>query len=158
MKYSDCPLYSLQSKKRLCYLLNITNKDFLKQDYVSSLVEPFVKTTAKPRLIEPSRDDLKAIQKRIKNALGKIIVPENVFSGVKGRSYVDNAFFHVSDRLIYLYKIDFTAFFPSISREKVYRFFNDELCCSPDIAEILSNFTTIDLAKSTLKDPISVYE
>ena len=47
-----------------------------------------------------------------------------------------------------LFKIDLTAFFPSINRETVYRFFSEDLCCSPDIAEILTNFTTIDLDKS----------
>ena len=96
MKYRDCPLYSLKSKRRLCFLLNNTNKEYFKQDYVSSLIEPYFKTAGKPRLIKPSRNDLKAIQNRIKNALGKKIFPDNAFSGVKVRSYVDNAFFHMS--------------------------------------------------------------
>ena len=102
----------------------------------------------KPRLIEPPRDDLKATQKRIKQMLGQIVVPQNVFSGIKGRSYVDNAVMHIGSNRRNLFKIDLTAFFPSISRETVYRFFYEDLCCSPDVAESLTNLTTIDLEKS----------
>lgn len=158
LRYDDCPLYCMQSKKQLRYLLKIKDKRLLKQDYVASLIEPYIKTSGKPRLIEPPREDLKSIQKRIKNALGKIEVPKNVFSGIKGRSYIDNALFHNGLQPRYMYKVDLTAFFPSISRETVYGFFRNELRCSPDIAMILSNFTTIDLTKANLKDPSSVYD
>lgn len=80
--------------------------------------------------------------------LGKIEVPQNIFSGIKGRSYADNALMHTSDKRRNLFKIDLTAFFPSISRDTVYHFFNKDLCCSPDVAEILTNLTTIDIEKS----------
>jgi hypothetical protein len=107
-------------------MLNIRDTNLLKQDYVSKLVEPYIDKTGKPRLIEPPRAELKLIQKRIKNMLGMIEVPENVFSGIKGRSYADNASFHIGDSPRYLFKIDLTAFFPSISRDKVYAFFLSE--------------------------------
>lgn len=80
--------------------------------------------------------------------LGQMIVPSHVFSGIKGRSYADNAVMHTGENRRNLFKIDLTAFFPSISRETVYCFFCEDLCCSPDVAEILTNFTTIDLEKS----------
>lgn len=155
--YTNCPLYGLQSKKQLCYLLRIQNKDLLKQEYVSSLIEPCIINEGKPRLIEPPKEELKSIQTTIKKHLGKIEIPTNVFSGIKGRSYIDNAFYHIGDRLRYLYKIDLTAFFPSISRNTVYSFFHNDLECSPDIANILCNFTTIDLEKTKMKDPDTVY-
>ena len=47
-----------------------------------------------------------------------------------------------------MFKIDFSAFFPSISREVVYRFFLNDLCCSPDVACILTNLTTVNLKLS----------
>lgn len=152
MEYIDCPLFSLKSKKVLQYSLGIKDNRLLKQDYVASLVEPYIDTNGKPRLIEPPRPELKNIQRRIKNMLGRIVVPDNVFSGIKGRSYADNAFFHTGEHLRYLFKIDLTAFFPSISRETVYRFFHEDLLCAPDIADILTNFTTIDLLKSETQD------
>ena len=51
-----------------------------------------------------------------------------------------------------------TAFFPSISREVVYNFFLSDLKCSPDVANILTNFTTIDLSKATIRHPQTVYD
>lgn len=120
----------------------------MKQDYVASMVTPYIDKKGKPRLIEPPHEELKIIQKRIKQMLVQIVVPSNVFSGIKGRSYADNALMHTGEKLKNLLKIDLTAFFPSINREKVYRFFNEDLCCSPDVAEILTNLTTIDLKKS----------
>lgn len=158
MKYDNCPLYSLASKKMLRHLLNIKDNVLLKQDYVASLVEPYIDSTGKPRLIEPPHAELKNIQKKIKNMLGKIIVPDNIFSGIKGRSYADNATLHTGGNLRYLFKVDLTAFFPSITRDTVYRFFNEDLLCAPDVAHILTNFTTIDLSKSKARDIEAVYQ
>ncbi len=148
MLYTECPIYGLKSKKMLRYLLKIEDSKFMKQDYVASLVSPYIGKTGKPRLIEPPHKELKVIQKRIKNMLGLIVVPDNVFSGIKGRSYADNAVMHTGENRRNLFKIDLTAFFPSISRETVYCFFYEDLCCSPDVAEVLTNLTTIDLKKS----------
>lgn len=120
----------------------------MRQDYVASMVSPYIDKKGKSRLIEPPKEELKVIQKRIKRMLGQIQVPDNIFSGIKGRSYADNAAMHIGDKRRNLYKIDLTAFFPSIRRETVYHFFCEDLCCSPDVSEILTNLTTIDLEKS----------
>ena len=66
MKYTDCPLYGIQSKKMLKYVLHIKNGDLLKQDYVVSMISPYVDMSKKPRLIEPPQAELKTVQKRIK--------------------------------------------------------------------------------------------
>ena len=156
MLYTECPFYGLQSKKVLKRLLRIQDSKFLKQDYCASLVYPHIVTDPKDRLIESPHDKLKILQSRIKTYLGKIHVDDNVFSGIKGRSYADNAKQHVGDARRNLFKIDLTAFFPSISRETVFRFFVDDLKCSSDVAEILTNITTVDLDKATVKDMNSV--
>lgn len=158
MKYNDCPLYALKSKKMLKYLLGVKKNALLKQDYITSLVEPYIDMDGKPRLIEPPRAELKIIQKKIKNMLGKIEVPDYIFSGIRGRSYADNAVFHTGEHLRHLYKIDFTAFFPSIKREFVYRFFYEDLLCSPDVAKILTDLTTIDLSRSKSQSIDEVHE
>lgn len=124
----------------------------MKQSHIVSLVSPYIDKSGKPRLIEPPHEELKTIQKRIKNCLGQITVPDNIFSGIKGRSYADNARFHVGNNRRNLYKIDLTAFFPSVTRDTVYRFFTEELLCSPDVAQILTDLTTIDLEKSNAKN------
>ena len=152
MIYTNCPLYGLKSKKLLKKLLHINNNQMMKQSYIVSLVSPYIDKSGKPRLIEPPQEELKTVQKRIKNCLGQIAVPNNVFSGIKGRSYADNARFHVGNNRRNLYKIDLTAFFPSITRDTVYRFFAEDLLCSPDVAQLLTNLTTIDLRKSSAKN------
>lgn len=150
MIYSDCPLYFLKSKKRLKYLLHINDDKLFEQAFICNLITPYIDTKKHSRLIEPPKPDLKIIQHRIKVMLGKINVPNNIFSGVKGRSYVDNAQLHSGVR--YLYKVDLTAFFPSIKRNTVYNFFYNDLQCSPDVSEILTNLTTVNLLKTTSSD------
>ena len=147
--YNKCHLHGLQSKKMLKRLLRIPSNDFFNQTFLIKKFNPYLKNNGKPRLIEKPDKQLRDIQKRIKRSLDYINVPENVFSGIKGKSYVDNAKYHVGKK--YLYKIDITAFFPSISREKVYCFFKDQLKTSPDVADILTSLTTIDLTKITTK-------
>jgi hypothetical protein len=118
-------------------------------------VHPYIENkNGKKRLIEVPEPELKAIQARIKKVLAKLDFPDYVFSGVKGRSYVDNAKLHVGNK--YLYKIDLTAFFPSIAREKVFCFYRDKLCTAPDIAEILTNFTAIDLDRASVENKKAV--
>ena len=158
MKYTDCPLYGIQSKKMLKYILHIKNGDLLRQDCVVSMISPYIDKTKKSRLIESPQAELKTVQKRMKTLLGKIQEPDNVFSGIKGRSYSDNARLHLGKSKRNLYKIDLTAFFPSISRETVYRFFFEDLCCSPDVAEILTNLATVDLKKLNQSSLLEVYD
>jgi len=157
LNYNNCPLYGLKSKKKLKYLLHLKNNDLLHQDYISKSVSPYIDISEKKRLIEPPTEELKSVQKRIKDMLNQIVVPEYVFSGIKGRSYADNALIHTSHQPRNIFKVDLTAFFPSISRDTVYHFFLDDLLCSPDVANILTNLTTIDLAKSNAQDINSIY-
>ena len=116
------------------------------QSWVSENVYPCIDMSkVKPRLLEKPRKQLKIAQRRIHNYLSEINYPDYVFSGVKGkeRTYKCNAGKHIEAK--FLFKIDLTAFFPSVSRDRVYRFFLNDLKNAPDIAEILTNLTTIDL-------------
>ena len=149
-------LYKLSSKKDLMYLLKIKDKRYLKQKYVLTHLTAYISQEKKPRLIEPPAESLKIIQHNIKKELGLIEVPYNVFSGIKGRSYIDNARLHMNND--YLFKIDLTAFFPCITRQYVYKFFKEELHTSSDVANILTNLVTIDLDKCTLKDTENIYQ
>ena len=55
----------------LKYVLHIKDGDLLKQDYVVSMISPYVDMSKKPRLIEPPQAELKTVQKRIKTFIGK---------------------------------------------------------------------------------------
>lgn len=147
-------LYKLSSKRYLVKLLRVSNKEYLKQDFIAKQINPYIQSDPKPRLIEAPSDSLKNIQKILKNELNKIEVPSNVFSGVKGKSYVDNADIHKNCK--FLFKIDLTAFFPCITRETVYKFFITDLKVSADIANILTNFVTVDLSLCDIQNQESV--
>ena len=149
-------LYKQTSKKYLINLLHIHDKRFLQQRYVSKHISPYIQTNPKPRLIEVPSEELKIIQRHIKNELNKIIVPENIFSGVKGKSYIENAKLHSGNK--YVFKIDLSSFFPCISRNTVYNFFTESLKTAPDIACILTNLLTVDLSKCNIEDANSVNE
>lgn len=147
-------LYELSTKKNLMKLLKVPAKEFLNQNFIAKQINPYIQTDPKPRLIEAPSDSLKKIQKRIKNELNKIEVPSNVFSGIKDKSYVDNANIHKDCK--FLFKIDLTAFFPCITRETVYKFFKNDLKTSSDIANILTNFVTIDLTLCDIQKPEAI--
>lgn len=144
-------LFKLSSKKYLMTLLNVPTKEYLNQNFTAKQIKPYIQANPKPRLIEVPSDSLKKIQKNIKCELNKIEVPSNVFSGIKGKSYVDNAVIHQNCN--FLFKIDLTAFFPCITRETVYKFFKVDLKTSSDIANILTNFVTIDLTLCDIQEP-----
>ena len=145
MLYKNCPLYALQSKKMLSNLLGMPSKKWFHQNFVQQNIIPYIDHSSKPRLVEAPSSELKRIQKRIKNGLSRISFPSYVYSGVKGKSYVNHAKNHIGRR--YLFKIDISAFFPNIPREKVYSFFKSELQTSSDVAEILTNLCTSDLSR-----------
>jgi len=126
-------------------LLHIQDKSWLKEHFVQKNIHPYIDLTNKPRLIEAPSQELKLIQKQIKNYLLNCEFPHYVFSGVCGKSYIDNASYHKGQR--YLFKVDISAFFPNISREKVYSFFKNDLRTSSDVAQCLTNFCTVDLEK-----------
>ena len=147
-------LYKQSSKKYLLNLLHIRDKRFLQQRYISTQISPYIQKNPKPRLIEVPSKELKIIQRYIKNELNKIIVPENIFSGVKGKSYIENAKLHSGNK--YVFKIDLSSFFPCITRNTVYNFFIDSLKTSPDVACILTNLLTVDLSLCNIKNSESV--
>ena len=107
----NCAFYGLKSKKVLKHLLRIQNNNLLKQDYIASLYLPYIQKEGNTRLIEPPKEELKEIQRRIKKILEQIVVPDNVYSGVKGKSYVNNAKTHTGSNRKNLLKIDLKSFF-----------------------------------------------
>ncbi|MDE7215215.1 MAG: reverse transcriptase family protein [Clostridia bacterium] len=146
MEYKRCYLYGLKSKKKLLELLHIDRNVYCKSSFVNSKIKPFIHINPdnnKKRLVEAPDKDLKSIQSIILSSLQRIDFPTYVFSGIKGKSYIDNARIHENKK--YLFKIDISKFFPNISRNKVYKFYLNKLQTSPDVANILTNLTTVDL-------------
>jgi hypothetical protein len=72
--------------------------------------------------------------------LQRVQLPVTVHGGRKGKSYITNAQQHVGQPLVMAF--DIRTFFPSISRQRVFRAFRERLGCSAPIADIISHLTT----------------
>lgn len=142
MNLKSCKIYKLKRKRDLFYLLGINGKsEYMK---IVNSYSPYIANKNKKRLIEPtSVVKLKKVQKNIQLLLKDIEFDENIFSGISGRSYVDNGRYHLGCK--YVVALDISKFFPNTSREKVYNFFKNELLTSSDVAKILTDLCTINI-------------
>jgi len=107
--------------------------------------KPFPKApvSSKQRPIDNPTRKLKLFQRRInRKILCQIDYPKYMCAGVRGRSLLDNANFHLSNPV--LVTLDIRSFFPSISNIQVYRVWREVLDCSPRIASELTKLTTFE--------------
>ena len=116
MDLTTCKLYRIQRKRDLAVLLKIENIKKIGQ--ISNSYRPYIANETQKRLIEPvESEELKKIQKNIQLLLKEIKYNDNVFSGVPGKSYIDNGKYHIGCKNIVA--LDISKFFPNINREKV---------------------------------------
>lgn len=144
---TQCALYKCRTKKRLEQLLKLKSGE-LKQiadviSYHSFEIEK--KNTKKNASVEmrqitaPDRQ-LKAIQSRILFLLQRVIRPEWLISGEKGKCYIDNGKAHRYSN--YCLTIDIKKFYNNCKRDPVFCFFKQDLCTSSDVAKILTDVVT----------------
>ncbi len=137
-------LYKCRSKKRLAKLLKSDLKTIqqvargIKLYYDSFPMTK--KDSKKVREVDAPKYQLKRMQKNILKLLRKIEKPDYVMSGTLGKSYIDNAQYHINGN--YFLKTDIKQFYNNCSRDRVYRFYIDKMKTSPDIASILTDLTT----------------
>ncbi len=147
MDFSKSPLYGITRKRDLNQLIKIKTHNTNKYNIQ---YKPYIELRPKKRLIEAPKSELKIIQKRIKKYFDYLDYPENVFSGIKGRSYIDNAYYHINSN--YFCKMDLSKFFPNTSREKIYNFYLNKMKMNNDIAAIMCDLSTVDLTSIMTKD------
>lgn len=140
MEYNKCSLYGLTRKRDLTKIIKVSVKN---TNNFNIQYKPYIDKFPKRRLIEAPTTSLKMIQKRIKKSLDLLYFPENVFSGIKGRSYIDNAYYHINSN--YFLKMDMSKFFPNTPREKIYQFYIKNLKVSTDVASILTDLSSVNL-------------
>lgn len=93
-------------------------------------------TNEKGREIQAPHGWLKHVHKRIGELLARIELPDYVYSR-KGRSYADNARAHRGDTP--LIKTDISRYYPSVTRQAVFRMFVDDFECSVDVSHRLAD-------------------
>jgi hypothetical protein len=91
----------------------------------------------KPREIQALKPKLEKVHKRIFKLLKYLDVPDYLHSAVRGRSYRTNAEKHIGAKFVY--RVDIKKFYQSISKERIYKFFCDDLCCSPDVSGLMAD-------------------
>ncbi len=136
------PLYRLRNKKKLAILLGLPNNYFKKvhQYKYSEFYED--KPNGGKRRINNPEEKLKKIQKKLFKLLNRIEKPIWVISGVKGKSYVDNAKLHQLNANICT--IDIEQFYDSTKEIYVYNFFNNVMKMSTNISVILTKIVTYE--------------
>jgi len=90
----------------------------------------------KGREIQAPHGWLAQVHKRIGELLARIELPDYLYSQ-KGRSYADNARAHRGNTP--LIKTDISRFYPSVTRQAVFRMFLDDFECSVDVAHRLAD-------------------
>lgn len=129
----DSRLYKIVGKGQLETLLGI------QLEHLDRLLSPDncrVWINENNREIQQPINWLGQVHKRIGDLLSRIEVPEYVYSQ-RGRSYVDNARQHTGN--VPLGKTDISKFYPSTTRQMVWRMFSEDFKCANDIADILAD-------------------
>ncbi|MEO7922150.1 MAG: reverse transcriptase family protein [Chitinophagaceae bacterium] len=94
----------------------------------------------KKRILHPSINRLKQIQKRIlKEILSKLEIPDYAYGAIKKRDNVKNARKHQGKK--YIFTTDLKDFFPSIKNRQVFEMFRS-FNFSPTVSRLLTQLTT----------------
>lgn len=159
---NDCPFYRLGRKDKLAELLNINSTQKLislakKADELYFEYDKYDPKRGKSRHIEEPKRKLKYIHWRIQDLLGRIILPEFIYSPGRGKSYIDNARVHINSPI--LKKIDIKKYYPSTTSNRVSWFFHNRMECTQDVAKILTNLSTFKghLPTGSPSSPILAY-
>jgi len=158
LKYVDSRLKFdfTQSVERFCYKIGVPRKLI---EGITGDIEDYYKEWKRPkthndgsqkikngvvqyRVINPSKSDLKWIQKRICNRiLSKFVYPINIQGGLKKRDNIQNAKLHLGKK--YHLCTDLSDFFPTVTYKAVYdRLY--EIGFSPDVSRSITLLCTYD--------------
>jgi hypothetical protein len=141
-------LAPLLSRRYVAYLLGVSIEELLgTAEAASAMYRPFEKSkggeSGKTRTIDNPTRPLKRIQTRVKTRiLDRAVLPEYVCGGVKKRSTVTNAAFHL--RKPEVVKLDLRSFFPSIDAKRVHKMWKHVFGASDHVASLLTTLSTFE--------------
>ncbi len=170
--FAQSKLYEVRRKRDLACLLGISKSSMIElsktpHDKMYKTLWSPKKGNGKWLKKEPTKgeyrkiDDpckkIKKIQRKIHDLLSEIPMPECVFAPAKGKSYVDNAKYHIDSKEFHL--LDIKSYYPNCKAYKVKYFFNNFMKCPPDIAAILTHLTTFNgcLPQGAPSSPVLSY-
>ncbi|MBU3005933.1 reverse transcriptase family protein [Paraglaciecola arctica] len=149
---NQSPLYKLRSFKRLAKILDCPQKSLEKlllqpnNNYYTSHInqEKIIKGSKQivQRKIQVPKPQLNRIHKKVQKFLSKIEKPGYLFSGVKRRSNVSNALYHVETD--YMRKMDIQKYYEKTSAKYVYKCFVNTFRMAPDLAKVMTKLCTFN--------------
>ena len=142
MDYRASELFGISSIEELQILLDANLNEYKSEKNIF-WNHYFCKVIKGKRLIEAPGDNLKKLQRRIHCYLKVIDTPSYIHS-CKGKSSITNASTH-RNNITKIIKLDISKFFPSTSRDKVYKFWKNDMKMSGEVANIMTNITTISI-------------
>jgi hypothetical protein len=138
------PLYRLRNRRRLS--ADVFNIELSLLERLAAKGGNYrvfhIQQGGKLRQVEVPKAIFERLHRRLFTLLARIEKPSYLHSGVKKRSYLTNAREHLGVKP--MVKLDLKKFYPSVRADMVYRFFNEILQCSPDVAGLLTNLSTCD--------------
>lgn len=154
-KIDQCPLYKMQSKKRLAKVMFCSVKDLqalrLGPHYKLFKIEkppcPFTGKVTKPRDVQEPKVGLRQVHERLQRLLTRIHPPEYAHGAIEGKSYKSNAEAHLGYRRVATF--DLKQFYPSTSKVIVFDFFKNYMKCAPDISSLLADLACYGNSLST---------
>ncbi|MCR9214588.1 MAG: reverse transcriptase family protein [Proteobacteria bacterium] len=136
------PLYGINSIHKLAEALHVEVRILRDLDQICRAyhVKEVEVPGKKKRTTETPIRNLRRIHDRVKALLIRIEFPPYLHSGRKGRSYITNAKAHMNQPQTF--NVDITNFYPSTSWYHIYRCFNEQFDCKPDIAGKIATLLT----------------
>lgn len=141
------PLYNYKSINKLSQFLNFKEKKdfnkFLNDIKIDSksFYKIYTLKSKKNRKVFECNTFLKKIHSKIRNCFNRLDTPDYLFSGVKKKSYIDNAKYHRDSKSFYI--VDISKFYPSISKEKISKNLVSSFNQSYNVADAISDIITI---------------
>lgn len=135
---NQSPLYKLNNYKRLLKILDIKDKSLTKLLVAGD--NNFYTSEIGGRKVQVPKPQLSRLHKRLQKLFSRIQTRAFLYSGVKGRSNVDNA--RVHEKSSHLLKVDIAKYYESTSFKRVLKCYINIFKVSPDLAEILARLST----------------
>jgi RNA-directed DNA polymerase len=138
------PFHRMGRAKDLAALLRLTPKQMTSLIVRRSALYLFKDEIigGKRRSLAVPIDEMRAIHERMKDLLGRISLPDYLYSPRRGRAAVDNALVHQGAFVVV--KLDVKQFYPSTTAEHVFQFFCHRLRIADDVAGRLTKICTIN--------------
>ena len=140
-RYHNAPIYKVESLAKHLGTTSLLLKKLADNSHKYYRLKTKPKKTGGVRKYYSIKEPLKSIQGKIRTRiLTKVTYPDYIQGSIKGRSSQTNAQIHVGAKC--LIELDIANFFPSITRDHVFRSFRYFFNFSEEVSSLLADLIT----------------